>query len=240
MTRPSAYPILIQIGICDKFQERLIKDSDYIVLYKVLIMKNILITGFDPFGKNEDNPASRVLDAIDDKEFDDYNVETLKVPTVYYRSIDKTVKKIEEIEPDAVISLGMAQRKKISVERVGINVNDARIPDNDGQQPEDELIDEDGPAAYFSTLPVREIYDRLIEEGVPAKISNTAGTFVCNHLMYGVLNHISKMGLDTKAGFIHVPMMPQQTLNKDKPSMCLDLTVKAAEIVIETTVENLE
>jgi len=203
-------------------------------------MKNILVTGFDPYGKNDDNPACRVLEIIDGSEFDGYKIETLKVPTVYYRSIEKTVKKIVEINPEAVISVGMSQRKKISVERVGVNINDARIPDNEGQQPKDELIDEEGETAYFSTLPVREIYDSLIEEGIPAHISNTAGTFVCNHLMYGVLNHINKNELDIKAGFIHVPMMPEQTLDKDKPSMCLDLTVKAVEIVVKTTIENLE
>ncbi len=203
-------------------------------------MKNILVTGFDPYGKNNDNPACRVLEIIDGSEFDGYKIETLKVPTVYYRSIERTVKKIEEIHPEAVICVGMSNRKKISVERVGINFNDARIPDNDEQQPKDELIDEEGETAYFSTLPVREIYDRLIEEGIPAHISNTAGTFVCNHLMYGVLNHINKYELDINAGFIHVPMMPEQTLDKDKPSMCLDLIVKAIQIAIKTTIENLE
>ncbi|MGM0404866.1 MAG: pyroglutamyl-peptidase I [Thermoplasmatota archaeon] len=203
-------------------------------------MKNVLVTGFDPYGKNEDNPACRVLDIIGGKEFHGYKIETLKVPTVYYRSIEKTVEKIKEIKPEAVICVGMSNRKKISVERVGINFNDARIPDNDEQQPKDELIDEDGETAYFSTLPVREIYDRLIEEGVPAHISNTAGTFVCNHLMYGVLNHINKKDYDIKAGFVHVPMMPEQTLDKDKPSMCLDLIVKGIEIAVKTTIEHLE
>jgi len=127
---------------------------------------------------------------------------------------------IAELSPDAVIAMGQATgRTDVTPERVAINVSDARIPDNGGNQPKDEPIRADGPAAYFSTLPVREMIAAMKEAGVPASLSNTAGTFVCNHLMYGLLDHLARTGRHIPAGFIHIPATPAQAVERPSPSL---------------------
>lgn len=203
----------------------------------VIDLKRVLITGFEPFGDHDTNPAGEVIESIDDKGYEDFDIFIHHVPTVYGEAIVEVVEKIDELEPDVVINIGLAERKKISLERVAVNIDDARIPDNDENQPQDEVISPDGKNAYFSKLPLREILERLHDEGIPAKISNSAGTFVCNNLMYGVLDHISKNDLDIKAGFIHIPQKPEEVVDQQKPSMCLHLVERAVEIAVETSLE---
>ena len=146
---------------------------------------------------------------------------------------------IARLDPAAVISTGQSSRASISLERVAINVADARIPYNCDTQPKDEPLNGEGPAAYFSGLPLREIFEALKEAKVPAAISNSAGTFGCNQIFYHLMDYRAKEGLDIPAGFIHVPCLPEQAVNKEAPSMALDLTVKALEIAVSTVASEI-
>lgn len=197
----------------------------------------ILVTGFDPFGGESINPAFEVIKKLKD-EIAGAEVIKLQVPTAFNKSVEKTAEKVAEIKPDFVLNIGQAGgRSDITVERVAINMNDARIPDNLNQQPIDEVIDAEGEAAYFATIPVKAIVQSIREKNIPASVSNTAGTYVCNHLMYGTLNYIHKNNLNTKAGFIHIPFLFQQVINKpNTAAMELDTMVQAIEAAIETIV----
>ncbi|MFM7461179.1 MAG: pyroglutamyl-peptidase I, partial [Burkholderiales bacterium] len=140
---------------------------------------------------------------------------------------------ITKHQPSVVLCLGQAGgRSCICVERVAINVNDARIPDNDGNQPVDQEIVAAAPTAYFSTIPIKTMVATMQKMGVPAEVSNTAGTFVCNHIMYGVLHHIATHKLNTRAGFIHVPYLPSQIVNGSAPSMALSTMQAGIEAAI--------
>lgn len=195
----------------------------------------LLVTAFDPFGGESINPASEALKKVQSTK---ENMELVKiiVPTVFHKSIETVISAIETERPDAVLCIGQAGgRKEITPERVAINIDDARICDNEGNQPIDEKIYEDGENAYFSTLPIKAIVTKLKEANLPATLSNTAGTFVCNHLMYGVLHWISKHKAPIRAGFIHIPFMTEQVVGcQDKPSLPLEDIVKGIEITLET------
>lgn len=200
-----------------------------------------MLTGFEPFGGEDINPSLEAMKDLDGYQYKDYEVVGLEVPTVYDESIDVIEKKISIVDPEAVISVGQAGgRNSISVERIGINIDHTTQEDNEGNTPKNRLIDENGKDGHFSTLPIQEITDNLKENEIPAKISNTAGTYICNHIMYGVLNHIEKNRLDMKAGFIHVPYIPEQVMDKDKPSMSMEMISEAVKIVIETTIDSFE
>ena len=194
-------------------------------------MKKILLCAFDPFGGESVNPA---LMAIGQVSFEGVDLRKAEVPTVFYKSDARVCNIIDEFNPDAVIMIGQAGgRDKITPERVAINISDARINDNEGNRPTDEPIVEDAPAAYFSTLPIKDIVRALTDEGIPAEVSNSAGTFVCNHLMYGVLHHIANRGIDCAAGFIHIPYLPEQTGEKaGVASLPLETDVRAVEIAL--------
>lgn len=200
-------------------------------------MKKILVTGFDAFGGEKVNPASKVLKNLKDK-IRETQVIKLEVPTVFGKSINAVVKKIDEIKPDFVLCIGQAGgRYKITVERVAINMDDASIPDNAKNLPIDQLIDNKGETAYFTTIPVKAIVEAIKKENIPAEISNSAGTYVCNHLLYGVLNHIHKNNLKIKAGFIHIPFLPEQVLKKpNTPYMTLEMMIKSIETAIKVIV----
>lgn len=201
----------------------------------------ILVTGFDPFGGEKVNPAFEVIKRINNN-IGGAEVVKLEVPTVFRKSIDIVTKAIDEIKPDFVLNIGQAGgRFAVTVERIGINEDDARIPDNEGNQPVDTPIDEKGENAYFATIPIKAIVQSIKEKQIPAEVSNTAGTFVCNHLMYGVLNHIAKNKLGIKAGFIHIPFLTEQVVDRTNvPCMSLDSMVKAIETAIEVIVSTKE
>ncbi len=203
----------------------MIKGSDEIV--------KILVTSFEPFGKENINPSSEILKSIGDR-LADAEIIKIQLPTVFHLSIDKTTEKIREINPDAILSIGQAaMRYDIGVERIAINIDDAKISDTAGQQPIDIPVDPQGPIAYFATIPVKKIVEEIRKEKIPASVSNTAGTYVCNHLMYGILNYIHKNGLSTKAGFIHVPYLSEQVLDKPHtPFMSLEDMTKAISIAL--------
>ena len=152
----------------------------------------VLVTGFDPFGGDTVNPAFEAVKRLP-ASIAGAEVAVLEIPTVFRKSIDAIMRRVDEWGADRVLMVGQAGgRFEMTVERIGINVDDARIPDNEGNQPVDEPIDPDGPAACFATIPVKAVVERIRKRGVPAKVSNTAGTFVCNHVLYGVLREIEK------------------------------------------------
>lgn len=197
----------------------------------------ILVTGFDPFGGESINPAYEVVKRLRDN-ISGAEVVKLQIPTAFNESIKKTTNKIKEINPDFVLNIGQAGgRSGITVERVAININDARIPDNLNQQPVDTKIDETGENAYFASIPIKAIVQAIRDKKIPAAVSDSAGTYVCNHIMYGVQNYIHKNNLSIKAGFIHIPYLFQQVINKPNTSaMDIDTMVKAIETAIEVII----
>lgn len=201
----------------------------------------LLLTGFDPFGGERINPALEAVKRVADK-IDNIEVIKLEIPTVFYKSIETVDQAIVEVNPDVVLCIGQAGgRYDITVERVAINVNDARIADNEGQQPLDGPIFEDGDSAYFTNLPMKAMVAEIRQAGIPSSVSNTAGTFVCNHLMYGVLYLASKKYPGLKAGFIHVPFVPSQTVHRaPAPSMSVEMISKGLEAAIRAIGQNEE
>lgn len=199
----------------------------------------LLLTAFSPFGEEKINPSLEAVKLVKDKILET-DIIKLEVPTVFGKSIKIVVDAIEKEKPDYVLCIGQAGgRYGITPERVAINIDDARIPDNEGNQPIDIPIFADGEPAYFSNLPVKSIVEEIRKEGLPASLSNSAGTYVCNHLMYGVLYTLSKKYKGVKGGFIHVPFIPEQTVDKpDKPSMSLTDIVRGLEAAIRAVSRN--
>ena len=201
----------------------------------------ILVTGFDPFGGEPVNPAietvKRLPDVIAGAE-----IVKLEIPTVCHKSLRVIDEAVSRYDPDVVLSVGQAGgRPDITVERVGINVDDCRIPDNEGNQIIDEPIYPEGPAAYFVTLPIKAMVQKIQSRNIPASVSNTAGTFVCNHVTYGVCHLLATKYPGKRSGFIHIPYLPQQALDKkNMPSMSQDMMVEAITAAIEAIVETKE
>ncbi|WP_315076582.1 pyroglutamyl-peptidase I [uncultured Clostridium sp.] len=199
----------------------------------------VLITGFDPFGGESINPA---LEAVKQLPNTISNAEIIKleIPTVFKKSLEKIEENILAHKPDIVISIGQAGgRFGITPERVAINIDDARIEDNEKNQPIDVKVFEDGENAYFTTLPIKAMVKEMQDAGIPSSVSNSAGTFVCNHVMYGVLYMINKKYPNIKGGFIHVPYIPSQVVNKaNMPSMSIEDISKGLELSVKAAVEN--
>lgn len=199
----------------------------------------VLLTGFDPFGGDKVNPATEAVKRVSDN-VNGVEVVKIEVPTVFHKSIDVVAKAIEEEKPDAVLCIGQAGgRAELTPERVAINLDDARIADNEGNQPIDVKIFEDGEPAYFATLPIKAMVAAIRNAGIPSSVSNTAGTFVCNHLMYGVLYTLAKKYPGVRGGFMHVPFIPEQVITRaNTPSMALSDIVKGIEAAITAIAEN--
>lgn len=201
----------------------------------------IVVTGFEPFGSWPENPTLAVLAQL--RALDDIAAEltTLELPVDSTRIAALAADALETIRPDVWISLGLAAGLAvIAVERIAANVLDFAIPDNAGLSHQDRPVLESGQAAHFATLPVRAITDALCAEGIPAKLSNSASTYLCNQLMYSVLHHIAEQKLATRAGFLHVPAHPalaalQTGARADMPSMSVDLMTAAVKLAIRTT-----
>ncbi|MBC7088411.1 MAG: pyroglutamyl-peptidase I [Tissierellales bacterium] len=198
----------------------------------------VLVTGFDAFGGEKVNPAFEAVKRLEN-EIAGAEVVKFEIPTVFYKSIEILDRKIEEEKPDIVICVGQAGgRFDITIERVAINISDASIKDNEGNMPIDEKIFADGENAYFSSLPIKSIVSNIRSEKIPASISNTAGTYVCNHIMYGLLYLIDKKYKNVRGGFIHVPYLPEQVIDKKStPSMNINDIVASLTIAIRTSVE---
>lgn len=201
----------------------------------------ILVTGFDPFGGEPINPAIESVKRLPDN-IAGAEIIKLEIPTVRKKSLEKIEKAINEHNPDVILSIGQAGgRFDISIERVGINLDDFRIPDNEGNQIIDEPVFPDGENSYFVKLPVKAMVQNVQKNDIPASVSYTAGTFVCNHVLYGVLYLIEKKYKGKKSGFIHIPFLPQQVIDKrNMPSMELNTIVKGLTAAIEAIVKNNE
>ena len=198
----------------------------------------ILVTGFDPFGGETVNPALEAVKSLP-SEIHGAEVHWVAIPTVFYKAAEVLETAIVRYQPDAVLCIGQAGgRASLTPERVAINQDDARIPDNQGNQPIDTPIRLDGQAAYFSTLPIKAMVQAIKEEGLPATVSNTAGTFVCNHLMYQALYLADKKFPHMRAGFMHIPYMTEQVVNKpNTASMNLTDIVRGIEAAIGAIVD---
>ncbi len=200
----------------------------------------ILVTGFDPFGGEKVNPAYEAVKLLPDN-IAGAEIIKLEIPTVFTRSVSVVEEAIIKHLPDVVLGIGQAGgRSSITVEKVAINLAEARIPDNDGEQPLDQYIKSDGETAYFATIPVKAIVNNIREHGIPANVSYTAGTYVCNSIMYNVLYLTHRKYLDIRAGFIHVPFSTEQAAGKPEgtASMTIETISKAIECAIEVIAEN--
>ncbi|WP_034913409.1 MULTISPECIES: pyroglutamyl-peptidase I [Erwinia] len=197
-------------------------------------MKTVLITAFEPFGGERINPSWEAVSTLNDRMLAGARVVAKELPCVFGESLEVLKAALDELKPDLVIAVGQAGgRTDITVERVAINVDDARIADNAGNQPIDEAIIAKGPAAYFSTLPIKAIVDGIREAGIPATVSQTAGTFVCNHVMYGLLHFLSKSRRKVRGGFIHIPYLPEQAVHHPgMPSMPAQTVTLALEMAL--------
>lgn len=195
----------------------------------------ILVTGFEPFDNEKINPAWEAVKKLPNN-LEDIEVLKFQIPTSFINSYEVLFKLIDEKQPDAVLCIGQAGgRFDFTIERVAINIDDARIPDNNGFQPVDKPIFSDGENGLFSTLPIKAMVAELNKNNIPASVSNTAGTFVCNHIMYALLYYIKKHNLNIRGGFIHVPYIREQIINKKStPYMELSTIVEALKISIKT------
>lgn len=200
-------------------------------------MVTVLMTAFDPFGGETVNPAREALLRVTQPQ--GVRLACLTVPTVFDECEGVLAAAMEEAKPDAVICVGQAGgRSAVTPERVAVNIMDAAIPDNAGRIPVDEPIVPGGEAAYFSTLPIKRIRDAIRSAGIASEISNSAGTFVCNRLMYGALRLCAAEYPGVIAGFIHVPYLPEQAKRAgDAPSMELADDVLALEIAARVTAD---
>jgi pyroglutamyl-peptidase len=202
-------------------------------------MMTILVTGFEPFGGEALNPSWEAVRRLNG-DAGDARIERLLVPTTYGESIGTVTEAIDRLRPAAVVMVGQAGgRAELSIERVAVNCDDAQAPDNAGVLREDVPVVSRGPTAYLATLPIKQIVAGLRSAGFPAVVSNTAGLFVCNHLFYGVLHHIATHNLETPAGFIHVPFLPEQVASKPgTPSMSLETMVAGLDCVVAVLTSN--
>ncbi|MFU8793189.1 MAG: pyroglutamyl-peptidase I [Acholeplasmataceae bacterium] len=201
----------------------------------------ILLTGFEPFGNQKVNVSYEAIKGIDTTLFDAQLIKAC-VPTVFHQSIDYVKELILKHQPDIICLIGEAGgSQSMLLERVAINMDDARIPDNLGNQPIDQVIVVGGQNAYFSTLPIKACLKDLKEKDIKATISNSAGTYVCNHLMYGVLEFLDQTPAlsHIKAGFIHVPLYEDQVKeHPDQPYMPLKTIIYGLETVINTFIKH--
>jgi len=198
------------------------------------LKKVILLVGFEPFGGEPINPALEAARRLNGRRFGSCEVVAREVPVVRNLCLERLTAAIGEVDPEIVIALGQAGgRPEITPERVAINVDDCRIADNAGAQPVDVPVVAGGPVAYWSTLPIKAMVNAMLDAGVPAKVSNSAGTFVYNHLFYGLMHHLAVEGNVRSGGFIHVPYLPEQAARLNgQPSMALDTIVRGIEAAL--------
>lgn len=201
-------------------------------------MQKVLITGFEPFGGERLNPSWEVVKQLNDMELVGTRIVARQLPCVFGAALEALNAAIDEVQPVMVLAIGQAGgRTDITIERVAINVDDARIPDNQGQQPVDEPIVAGGPTAYFSTLPIKAMVSSMREAGIPASVSQTAGTYVCNHVMYGLLHRLSGQR-EVKGGFIHIPYLPEQAAaHPGAPSMAASTVLFALELAVSIALQ---
>ncbi|MEB2647296.1 pyroglutamyl-peptidase I [Pseudomonas canadensis] len=195
-------------------------------------MQTVLLTGFEPFDKDLVNPSWEAVRQLDGVQLaPDVQIVARRLPCAFATAGECLTRLIDELRPAMVIATGLGPgRSTLSIERVAINVNDARIPDNLGEQPVDTAVIADGPAAYFTTLPIKAMVKAVREAGIAASVSQTAGTFVCNQVFY-LLQH-ALAGSGVRSGFIHVPFLPEQVADSQQPSMALGVMVAGLQVAL--------
>lgn len=193
-------------------------------------MKKLLITGFDPFDNNAVNPSWLAVEALPE-QVGQFALRKRMLPTVFGNAAQTVIAEAAVWEPDVILCIGLAAgRGAVTPERIGVNIRDAKIPDNAGHQATGERIAADGPAAYFSTVPVEKMAQAIEDAGIPSAVSNSAGTFVCNDTLYTLLHHYD--GTATRVGFIHIPALPEQAqtgLPLDRIVTALTAAIQACE-----------
>jgi len=208
---------------------------------------HVLLTGFEPFDRDSINPSWEAVSALDGWRFEfpgggAVQVHARRMPCVFGAALQALDEAIDELQPQLVLAIGQAGgRSEITPERVAINVDDGRICDNAGCQPIDLPVVEGAPAAYFSTLPIKAMVREMRAAGIPAAVSNSAGTFVCNHLFFGLMHRIATRpaGPGLRGGFIHIPLLPEQAsrLPGGLPSLSLETVVQALRIAVRTAMQ---
>ena len=199
-------------------------------------MATVLLTGFEPFGGESTNPSWSTVQEVARAWNGPENVVAVELPVDFAAVDGALLAALERVRPDLVICVGQAGgMATIAVERIAINVDDARIPDNGGAQPIDEPVVTGGPAAYFSTLPIKAAVAELERLDVPAVVSQSAGTFTCNHVFYRLMHELR--GTDVRGGFVHVPFSPDQTVGTSTPSMSIETMVRGLTAIVGTTLE---
>lgn len=189
-------------------------------------MKKLLITGFDPFGAALCNPSWEAIKLLPDR-IGDYRLWKLGIPTVFGQGAAEVLRVAESVEPDLILCVGLAAgRDAVTPERIAVNIRDARIPDNQGFQPQGQRVVPEGPAAYFATVPVEAMAQAIRKAGISGAVSNTAGTYVCNDVFYTLLHRYAKTAV--KVGFVHVPQLPDQ----GTPSLSLEQITTALTAAI--------
>ncbi|WP_425829137.1 pyroglutamyl-peptidase I [Streptomyces fractus] len=206
-------------------------------------MTRVLLTGFEPFGGESVNPSWQAAEAVAAAPPEGLSVSAVQLPCVFGESIAALRTAVAEVAPDLVVCLGQAgSRPGVTVERIAINVDDARIPDNAGAQPIDVPVVPGGPAAYFSTLPVKACVAAMREAGVPAALSNTAGTFTCNHVAYGLAHLLATELPGVRGGFVHVPWAPEQVTDGTAPALPFETVatgIRALLLAAASTTDDL-
>ncbi|WP_313686853.1 pyroglutamyl-peptidase I [Pantoea sp.] len=202
-------------------------------------MKTVLMTAFEPFEGESINPSWEAVRSFDGKVIDGARVVARQLPVAYSRCGAVLIQALEALQPDRILCIGQAGgRSEITVERVAINIDDARIPDNEGQQPIDQPVVVEGPAAYFSTLPIKAMVAAVREAGIPASVSQTAGTFTCNHVMYRLLHWLATQQSSARGGFIHIPYLPEQAVkHPGAPSMAAASVIQALEVAVRVALK---
>ena len=200
-------------------------------------MQTILLTGFTPFDHETMNPSWEVVQRLDGKQIHGtHQIVIAQLACEFGLAIRQLHQQLDRHQPSLVVCVGQAGgRTEISVERVAINIDDARIPDNSGAQPIDSAIVEGGPAAYFCSLPLKAIVKNLRDQGIPANVSQSAGTYVCNHVFYGLMHYANTHSHIKRAGFVHIPYLPEQAcLHPNAASMSLEIMEKALLLLLDT------
>ena len=201
-------------------------------------MRNVLVTGFGPFGGEPINPALEAIKLLEGRVIGGCRIVTRELPVTRFESIEVLVQHIRDTNPALVLAVGQAGgRLEITPERIAINVDDFRIPDNGGFQPIDEPVVAGAPAAYWSTLPIKAMVVAMRKAGIPASVSNSAGTFVCNHLFFGLMDHLAQYGGKIRGGFAHIPYLPEQAARVgSQPSMSVETIVKGLEAALSAAI----
>ena len=199
-----------------------------------------LVTGFEPFGGDRVNPSFEALKRLP-AGLGGLAIATCSLPVVYGEALSVLRRALAHAAPDIVLCTGLAGgRAELSLERVAINIDDARMPDNAGNQPIDQPVIAGAPAAYFATLPIKAAVAALREAGLPAAVSNSAGTFLCNHVFFGLMHEAAKARL-FRGGFLHVPYLPSQAAQeRAAPSMALEQVVEGIEIILSVVAARVD